>query len=71
MPGKIPVLRKKPGSAPNPSQDWRSCGRVLTWPWELCSAGKAQGRAGLGPGVRGGSLGLVLRGVTQAGWGPD
>lgn len=50
MPGKIPVCREMPSSALYPYQDWRSCGKVLPWPGELCGAGTAQGRAGLGPG---------------------
>lgn len=50
VPGKIPVCREMPSSAPYPYQGCRSCGKVLPWSGKLCSAGKAQGRAGLGPG---------------------
>lgn len=48
MPGKIPVCTEEPSSAPYPSQDWRSCGKVLLCSGKLCRAGKAQGRARLG-----------------------
>lgn len=52
MPGKIPVCRDKPSSAPYPSQDWRSCGKVLPCLGSCAVQGKPRAEQGWALGKR-------------------
>lgn len=74
MPGRVPVRGEKPSSAPCahqwPGQQGAGYGRALRWPWGAAGCrGQHRAECGWAWGKKGGFLGAVLHGVTQAGWG--